>query len=205
MRAVRTFRLALAGVAVLALGGCYADDPYVYCAGSGCDDYYGPGPGPGPDGGGGNYCAAGIGSGDIDTGSTLDLDPGSGAGVTAEYLGEGAWRFATACDTAYSGYACHWDLLVTALEGNILGFAPEGLERNDVLDWGSSPDGDAARLIASNDYDLDAFTLDATPGATLSVDVLLDDQCGGTLLSFLEHGRVVQANTQITDLTPTAP
>jgi hypothetical protein len=200
MRAVRTFPLALAGAAALALAACYDDDPYVYCAGSGCDDYYGPGPD-----GGGDYCAAGIGAGDIDTGSTLDLEPGTGAGVTAEYLGAGAWRFATACDTSYSNYACHWDLLVTALDGSIAAFAPEGLERNDVLDWGSSPDGDAVRLVASNDYDIDAFTLDATPGATLSVDVLLDDQCGGTLLSFLERDRVVQASTQITDLTPTAP
>ena len=201
MRAV-PFRFALAAASVLAVPGCYEDDPYVYCAGSGCESYYGPGP---DDGGGGNYCAAGIGAGDIDTGSTLDLDPGMGAGVTAEYLGDGAWRIATACDTTQSGYPCQWDLLVTALDGRIAGFASEGLERNDSLDRSTSPDGDAVRLVASNDYDLDAFTLDVTPGATLSLDVLLDNQCGGTLLSWLEHDRVVSAATQITDLTPTAP
>src|SRR4051794_26076926 len=110
MRAVRSFPFALAATSVFALAGCYEDDPYVYCAGSGCDSYYGPDPG--YDNGGGNYCAAGIGSGDIDTGSTLDLDPGTGAGVTAEYLGAGAWRIATACDTSQSGYPCQWDLLV---------------------------------------------------------------------------------------------
>lgn len=200
MPPLRPFRLALASVAVLALAGCYEDDPYVYCAGSGCDDYYGPGYD-----GGGDYCAAGIGNGDIDTGSTLNLDPGKGAGVTAEYLGDGAWRIATACDTTYSGYACQWDLLVVALDGHIKSFSPESLERNDLLDWSDSPDGDAVRLVASNDYDLDAFTLDVTPGTTVSIDVLLDNQCGGTLLSWLEYGRVTYANTQITDLTPTAP
>lgn len=201
MRAARSFQVVLAVSGALAVAGCYEDDPYVYCAGSGCQDYYGPG----YDNGGSDYCAPGIGSGHIDTGSTLDLDPGRGAGVTAEYLGDGAWRIAAACDTTYSGYPCQWDLLVTALDGRLAGFAAEGLERNDVLDWSSSPDGDAVRLVASNDYDLDAFTLDATPGATLSVDVLLDNQCGGTLFSWLENDRVVDAHTQITDLTPTEP
>jgi hypothetical protein len=198
MRPARSLRLALASLAVLTLAGCYEDDPYVYCAGSGCQDYYGPG----PDTGGGDYCSAGIGDGDIDTGSTLNLDPGKGAGVTAEYLGDGAWRIATACDTTYSGYACQWDVMAIALDGSIARFAPEGHERNDVLDWGTSPDGDAVRLVASNDYDIDAFTLDVTPGATVSIDVLLDNQCGGQLLSWLEHDRVMYGNTQATDLTP---
>jgi hypothetical protein len=187
--------IALAAGAALAASGCYGGDD---------DHYYQDGP---PDGGGA-YCAPGSDQSSIDTGSTLDLDPGTGAGVTAEYLGSGAWRFATACDTARSGYPCAWDLLVTPLDGSVLDFAPESLERNDQLERAPGPDGSgdqSVRLVATNDYDLDAFTLDATPGIALEIDVILDDQCGGTFLHWLRDGQVVHASTQVADLTPSEP
>jgi hypothetical protein len=189
------FTFALAAVAALAASGCYGDDD---------DHYY-------QDGsydGAGSYCAPGYDQSSIDTGSTLDLDPGTGAGVTAEYLGGGAWRFATACDTALSGYPCRWDLLITPLDGSIVDFASESLERNDVLDRAPGPDGtgnSSVRLLATDDYDLDAFTLDATPGSALEIDVILDDQCGGTYLHWLRGDKVIHAATQTADLTPSAP
>jgi len=185
--------LAFAGALALGSAGCHDDhDHYYYDDGSYND----------------NQCAAGFDQFGIDTGQTLDIDPGVGVGVTAEYLGNGAWRFAAACDTAYSGYPCAWDILVSGVDGAIQGFKSESLERSDVLDWSPSTQNgpaDAARLIATTDYDLDAFTLDADPGATLDVDVILDGQCGGTYLHWLNAGRVVNAHTQAVDLTPSAP
>lgn len=184
--------LAFAGALALGTAGCYDDDVYYYD-----DGYYGE-----------TACAPGFDQFGIDTGATLDLDPGIGAGVTVEYLGDGAWRFAAACDTAISGYPCDWDILVSGVDGAIQRFESESLERSDILDWTPSSEGgaaDAARLVATTDLDLDAFTLDATPGATLDVDVILDGQCGGTYLHFTNAGRVVNAHTQAVDLTPSAP
>lgn len=189
----KAFVFALAGILALGTTGCYDDDAvYYYDNGS-----YGDG-----------NCAPGFDQFGIDAGQPLDIDPGVGVGVTAEYLGDGAWRFAAACDTAISGYPCAWDLLVSGVDGQIQGFKSESLERSDVLDWSPSSENgpaDAARLIATTDVDLDAFTLDATPGATLDIDVILDGQCGGTYLHWLNAGRVVSAHTQAVDLTPSAP
>lgn len=185
--------LAALSTFALAVSGCYAgNDVYYYDEGA-----YGDG-----------SCAAGFDQSEIDSGSTLDLDPGVGAGVTAEYLGDGAWRFATACDTAISGYECNWDIVVSAVDGKIQRFESESLERSDLLDWSPSVEGgpaDAARLVATSDYDLDAFTLDATPGATLEIDTILDEHCGGSYVHWLHEGRVVSAHTQAVDLTPSSP
>src|ERR1051325_2409232 len=102
-------RLVLAAGA-LGATGCYAEDTY-----------YDPA-----------YCQPGIQDSSIDTGSVLILDPGL-VGATAEYFGDGAWRFATACDTVQSGARCNWQLDVTPLEGTIDNFAPEDLELEDLL------------------------------------------------------------------------
>jgi len=83
--------LAFAGALALGTVGCYDDDVYYYDDGS-----YGE-----------STCAPGFDQFGVDTGATLDLDPGVGAGVTVEYLGDGAWRFGAACDTALSGYPCN--------------------------------------------------------------------------------------------------
>ena len=187
---------SLVGIAFGAIlaSGCYShDDPYYYY-----DDGYSDN----------SYCAPGLTQSTIDTGTKLDIDPGVGAGVTAEYFGDGAWRFATACDTINSNYPCTWDILVSALDGKIEGFASESLERNDLLDWAPSTQNgpnDAARLVATNDYDLDAFTLDATPDTTLEIDVILDDYCGGDRLRWWSRGNVANGKTQTTDLTPSDP
>jgi hypothetical protein len=180
-------RLGLA--APVALSGCYASDI-----------------GPSPD-----YsvqeCSSGIALESIDTGQVLVLDPGVGAGATVEYLGNGAWRFATACDTSYSGNACHWQLSVTPEDGaSISDFAPEGLEGDDSLGFSSDgAPGDGVSFDGVDDYDLDGFVLDATPGATLEISVKLDGACGGPFMGWIQGGQVVTGLSQVNDLTPTAP
>src|SRR5689334_18890375 len=77
--------------------GCYANDPIDYDP---------------------MYCQPGSEDASIDTGGILILDPGR-VGATAEYLGDGAWRFATACDTAITDIRCDWQLTVTPLDGVI--------------------------------------------------------------------------------------
>ena len=97
----RTGRL-LPSVVALALGGCVVDSGYhdgYY------DDGYGNGYYPPPSG---NYpvCSSGVDQQHIDNGQVLELDPGY-VGVSAEYFGDGAWRFAMACDTPSSGIVCN--------------------------------------------------------------------------------------------------
>jgi hypothetical protein len=189
----------------LVFGGCYTDDHYGYCSYH-CDDgYYGDS---------GNYpdgsipaCLSGVASGTIDTGRYLELDPGYVA-VSGEYFGDGAWRFALSCDTVQpsSGVPCNYDMTVSPVNGTIQGFAPEGLENGDFLGRAPGTAGsDAVNLNAVTDYDIDAFTLTATPGSTLEVSLTLDGQCALSFFFWLEDDAVVSDNQTLVDLTPSAP
>jgi hypothetical protein len=196
-------RLVPLGV-TLVFGGCY-DDHY-HCDYH-CDDgYYGDSGNPPPDGSI-PACTSGVASGTIDTGSYLELDPGYVA-VSGEYFGNGAWRFALSCDTVQpsSGVPCNYDMTVSPVNGVIQDFAPESLESNDFLARAPGTAGsDAVNLNAVTDYDIDAFTLMATPGTTLEVSLTLDGQCALSFFFWLENGQVVSDNETLVDLTPSAP
>ena len=60
-------------------------------------------------------------------------------------------------------------------------------------------------LNAVTDYDIDAFTLNATPGSTLEVSLTLDGQCALSFFFWLENGVVVSDNQTLVDLTPSTP
>lgn len=161
------------------------------------DDYYDPYP---------LLCEDGVTEATIDEGALLELEPGEGVGVTVEATGPGTWRVAVACDTYLSGYPCTWDVLASSVDGQLYALEGERLEANDVLEWYPSVEGsrdaDAARLFSRVDYDLDAFTIEADPGAGLRIDVLLDGDCGGPYLLWSEYGSVVTSATLVTDLFP---
>src|SRR4051812_26543720 len=53
----------------------------------------------------------------IDTDGKIPTEPGQTAGVFVEYAAGGHWRLLTTCDTAYSGTACAWDIIVTPEDG----------------------------------------------------------------------------------------
>lgn len=191
----------------LAFGGCYTDDHYGYCSYQ-CDSGYqgGDGSGNNPDGSI-PECLSGVASGSIDTGRNLELDSGY-VGISGEYFGDGAWRFAFSCDTAQpsSGVPCNYDMTVSSVDGTIESFAPENLENGDFLGPARGPGGsDAVNLNAVTDYDIDAFTLEATPGSTLEVSLTLDGQCALAFFYWLENGQVVSDNQTLVDLTPSAP
>ncbi len=172
-------RAALALSAGLA-AGCYADDSY----------YYDP-----------MYCEPGIEEASIDTGGILILDPGR-VGATAEYLGDGAWRFAAACDTELTGVRCNWRIRVTPLDGITYAFAPESLEDDDEL----FADGEAGVIFDTlTDFDIDGFTLETTPGATVRVDLSLDGSCGGPFFFWLDREQTLAGVTPSVELTPSEP
>jgi hypothetical protein len=189
----------------LVFSGCYTDDHYGYCSYH-CDDGYYGDSGNNPDGSI-PACLSGVAAGSIDTGRYLELDPGYVA-VSGEYFGDGAWRFALSCDTAQpsSGLPCNYDMTVSPVNGRIESFAPEGLEKGDFLGPALGTAGsDAVNLNAVTDYDIDAFTLNATPGSTLEVTLTLDGQCALSFFFWLENGVVVSDNQTLVDLTPSAP
>jgi hypothetical protein len=195
-------RLASVGVTLVA-AGCYDDHThYVYhCDGYSCDgsngDY--------PDGGTTPGCISGVANETIDTGQFLELDPGF-VGVSGEYFGNGAWRFAMACDTPTSGYPCAYDISVWPLDGDIQSFAPENLEQNDHLIASTGSGGkQGVNLTTVTDNDIDAFTLEATPGSTLEVNLTLDGLCASPYFFWSENGKIVSVSSTLVDLAPTTP
>lgn len=190
---VRPF-LAFGSLALvaLALGGCMYDHGHRYddgCVGANC----------------GGYPPKDVAEATIDTGATLtDIEPGQGAGAFVEYQAGGKWRVFTACDTDVSKYDCRWDIIVSVGAGDdISDFAAEELEDSDYLEW---QDSRSVRLVAVNTVDFDGFTFDATPGASVRVDVYLDDSPAPAYVYWVGDGGLHQgAPTNPIDLTPSAP
>lgn len=187
-------RLASIALLSLAAAGC-SDDGYYYYED---DDYYYEPP---------LQCSAEYLDATIDTGAYIEIDPGEGVGATVEYLGDGAWRVAVACDTYFDPYerACTWDILLSSDDGVIEDFEPERLERDDVLGWYPTSRDDSVRLYSTTAYDLDAVTLFTTPGASLRVDALLDDACGAPYLIWVEAGEYASSDAEATYLYPSEP
>jgi hypothetical protein len=195
MRLLTRLVRPLALLAPLGAAGCYMDHGPHH--GYYDDYYYGNGPYAG-----GPTCAAGVDESTIDAGSVYPLDPGY-VGIAAEYFGDGAWRFATACDTPKSGYSCDFVVTVTPLDGSIYSVAPEGLEAGDLL----ALDGHgSASFSVVTDSDIDAFTLEAVPGATLEVTATIDGYCATPYVLWLSGGETPPAPTRASlDLTPSSP
>jgi hypothetical protein len=197
-------RLFPLGVTIVA-AGCYDDHPHCDYQCSPNDGYYG-----GASGGNGGVtpgCISGVTTAPIDAERYLELDPGY-VGVSVEYLGAGAWRFAMACDTVQptSGVPCNYDMTVSPVDGSIGSFAPESLEASDSLRAVQGTTGrEGVNLTTVTDYDIDAFTLEATPGSTLEINLTLDGQCASPFMFWLEDGNVVSDPHTLVDLTPSAP
>jgi hypothetical protein len=183
-------------LAPLLAGGCVVDaGPHHH----GYYDYYYYGGGPNSSG---PTCSTGVSASTIDTGSYYPLDAGL-VGISAEYFGDGAWRFATACDTPQSGYDCNYVVTVTPLDGVIDSVAPEALEGSDLLSLEVNGDAHFSAVTAA---DIDAFTLEATPGATLEVSATIDGYCATPYVLWLSGGRTPDApQTAALDLTPSSP
>jgi hypothetical protein len=152
-------------------------------------------------------CADDVVQGDIDTGATIDVSEGREIGVTVEYAGDGAYRITTVCDTTLSGYGCLFDLLATAIDGDIDDFGTEDLERSDfVARSPSAPDADdeaSVRMLAYTDSTNDVLTLTTSQGAGLRLEAYLDVKyCAGPYVFWTSGGEIQQGSTTITELHP---
>ncbi|MCC6217085.1 MAG: hypothetical protein IT376_19660 [Polyangiaceae bacterium] len=167
-------------------------------------DYGHDGPRPQDDGAGGTGGATVIEEGRIDADATLvDVEPGQGAGFFIEYEAGGTWRFRAACDTAISGYACLWDVIVSPVESPaLLGFSTDALDASDSLLW----EAGGVRMIASTGMEIDSFTVSAPPGEALRFDVYLDDQPAPRFVYWVGDGALnAGAPSNPVDLVPSAP
>jgi hypothetical protein len=181
-------------LALLALGGCYYEEVHHH---HDCD-YYG-------DCGNGGYTPpADVVKSTIDTGAQMSaIDPGQGAGAFLEYQGQGRWHIYTSCDTELSGTACRWDIIATAMTGD----APTAIEAENLegSDWVGWYDAQSAQLVAETTYDFDGFLFDASPGATVRVDVYLDGQPAPRYIYWIGNGGLHQGSpSNPIDLTPSA-
>ena len=139
----------------------------------------------------------------IDVGAGIDATPGEGAGAFVEYQGDGRWRIFVSCDTAVSDFTCLWDIIVTPHEGSLDDLEFDGADSSDFLGWERH---NSARFVAETDFDLDGFTVRADPGATLRVDVFLDDVPAPRYIYWVADGGLNRgAPTNPVDLTPSAP
>ena len=141
-------------VAVGSLAGCECDDCH--------NDYYED-----------DYaCSGPVRQSRIDTDQRLAVDPGDGVGVFVEYGSGGHWHVYMTCDTARSGLACNYDVVVQPVgPSQIRAALPDDLEPDDSI---SLRGGDFAQVVARTDFDYDGFFVDTEPGVTLSIDAYLD-------------------------------
>lgn len=141
----------------------------------------------------------------IDVDRQLDADPGAGAGLYVEYASGGHWQLRTTCDTLRSGETCKWDVLVIPQSGSsILNPVGSDLEQDDLVRQYPN-DPSIYQLAAFTSSDVDAFSFDSDPGATVRVDALLDDRCALNYVFWVGDGALHPgAPSNPLDLTPSA-
>ena len=104
-----------------------------------------------------------------DPGQELTTDLGEGVGIFVEYEGAGRWKLWTACDTKQSGVSCGFDLYADL--PNVAVDTLDELEETDYVDVGEG----SAHASFDTASDSDGVTLTGEPGASLRLEVLLDN------------------------------
>ena len=140
----------------------------------------------------------------IDSDATLtDVVPGAESGVYVEYSAGGLWFVSMTCGDLETYGPCTWDIVTTVLDGSFVGAEPYDLEAaEDEL----GADDLGAWVYTYTTTDTDGFYIQTTPGATLKVDVLLDELSAPEYLFWVGGGGVHQgAPSNPVELVPTEP
>jgi hypothetical protein len=139
----------------------------------------------------------------IDAGAQMSADPGNGVGLFVQYQGDGRWDLFTSCDTAFSGAACDFDVVISAAPGDYF----SGVMGTDLgADSDVALQDDATiRLVTSTSYGTDGVSFDATAGSTIEVDVLLDGVPQPAFIFAVSGGVVMNGMpSNVVDFTPDA-
>jgi hypothetical protein len=118
---------------------------------------------------------------DIALGGTLESDPGQGAGLNVEASVGGVWRLSTTCDTTISGVGCTWDIVASVdPDAGRLDITDDStLDSDDVT---SRVDDAAVRAVLFTGEGEKSVTLTGPDGADLTVDAILDDLHGDSIV-----------------------
>ena len=139
----------------------------------------------------------------IDTGAQMSADPGNGVGLFVQYQGDGRWDLFTTCDTAFSGAACDFDVVISAAPGDYF-TGVMGTDLSPASDV-ALQDDESLRLVTSTSFGTDGVSFDATPGSTIEVDVLLDGVPQPAFIFAVSGGVVMNGMpSNVVDFTPNA-
>jgi hypothetical protein len=187
--------LGLALGAVVMASGCtyrHYDDDHYYDNGDGSGYVTGP------------ECGGPVRQGAVDTDGLIDVEPAEGVGVFVEYNAGGRWHVFASCDTNVSRHDCLFDVVVHSTgPSGVIAASGEGLEDDDNVSLFGS---DGVQMVSYTDYDFDGFYVDTDPGSSLSIDVLLDDQCGARWVYWVDQQAVHEgAPSTPFELVPSTP
>jgi hypothetical protein len=136
----------------------------------------------------------------IDTDAQIDIDAGQGAGIFIEYQSGGHYHVRTSCDTTLSNSPCHWDVIVDPQSGTtISNVAGENLEGSDSVHTYPPPLNEpnaspSYQLTTETTTEIDGFTFDIDPGASITVDALLDGACAVPFFFWIGDGALHQGS-----------
>lgn len=107
----------------------------------------------------------------IEADEFLEAPAGEGAGVFIEYESGGGWHVWVSCDTLISGQSCKFDVFAQVIGGSIGHVVGDSLGPGDAVYQDCS---DTAQLITKTRSNISGMYFDASPGATVQFDILLD-------------------------------
>lgn len=138
----------------------------------------------------------------VDTGASMAVEPGAGVGLFVQYDEGGHWTIFTTCDTDYSGAACDFDILLSATDArtsldNVEGF---DLDADDSFTLGT--DG-SINLMTRTSFGMNGMMFDATPGAEIEIDLLVDGMAQPQYVYAVSSGRLIDGvSTNPVDFLP---
>jgi hypothetical protein len=139
----------------------------------------------------------------VDSGAQMSATPGNGVGLFVQYQGDGRWDLFTTCDTATSGAACNFDVVISAAPGDYFS-GVMGTDLSAASDV-SMQDDATLRLVTTTDFGTDGVSFDAAAGSTIEVDVLLDGVPQPAFIFAVSGGVVLNGMpSNVVDFTPDA-
>ncbi|GAC1353045.1 MAG: hypothetical protein NVS3B20_21660 [Polyangiales bacterium] len=134
----------------------------------------------------------------IDTNKTLVVSPGDGAGVFVTYASGGNWSIQWTCDSHVNpGSSCPFDIAVGVNNANAVSAVP-----STAL---IGRDATGIRAQISTEATLDSMHFQATPGASITLSVMLRGVAMPNLVFFVSDGVLHTEPTDPIEFVPSAP
>lgn len=123
----------------------------------------------------------------VDTNQTMNANGGQGVGLFVQYRANGHWHVWWTCDTALSGRACDFSIVLT---GTSLTNATSTFDPSEANDSLTTTTPDQLDVQAHTMMGIDAIDFDAAPGADMKVDLTVSGLRDGAFFFFVQNGQV---------------